>query len=325
MSFSLIELLAGRDEFPVLVSYIDKNALYAFSFTCKAALKAVLDLNEPINTSYTSIASSVALIEWAIGLGCPLKEQTWLSVAGKEGNLDVLRWVNDKDLKSVDWVRVFNKAARGGHLHVLEWIFEEKYIYMSGIYKCAVEGGHVNVLQWARKKRIWSDNGRDDCDYSLSYIAAREGDHATLEWLRNNDFDWERDTCSGAASGGHLETLKWLRAEGCEWGSSVYTCAAENGNLPILKWASENGLTTENTDVCAYFAKEGNLEMLQWARANGFPWGYYTIRWAALNNKLEILKWAHANGCTSINTRSFELYGNDISSELISWFKENLE
>jgi hypothetical protein len=248
MSFSLIEL-AGRDEFPILVSYIDKNALYAFSFTCK--------------------------------------------------------------------------AARGGHLDVLEWIFEEKYIYMSEVYKCAVEGGHVNVLQWARKKRIWLYNHDDE--HSLSYIAANRGDRATLEWLRDNDFEWGMDTCTGAASGGHLETLKWLRAEGCEWGSGVYTCAVQNGHLPILKWASENGLSTENTDVCAYCAQQGNLEMLQWARANGFPWGYYTIRWAAFNNKLEILKWAHANGCTAINTRSHELYGSGISWELREWFKENLE
>ena len=65
--------------------------------------------------------------------------------------------------------------------------------------------------------------------------------------------------------------------------------------------------------------------MLKWARANGFPWGYYTIRWAAFHNKLEILKWVHANGCTSINTRSHELYGSGISRELREWFKENLD
>lgn len=169
-NFSLLDSLTRRDEFCYLVSYIDKNSLFPFSLTPQGCARAVVDLNEPVNTSYTSIASSVALIKWAIELGCPLKEQTWLSVAGKNGNLDVLRWVNDKNRKGVDWRYVFNNAACGGHLHVLEWIFEEKYIYMSGIYKCAVKGGHVNVLQWAKKKRIWLDN--DDDDHSLSYIAA---------------------------------------------------------------------------------------------------------------------------------------------------------
>lgn len=67
--FSLIERLTDRDEFCHVVSCINKNMLFLFALTCRAAYKAVMDLKEPIKTTIASLVSSIALIKWAVDHG----------------------------------------------------------------------------------------------------------------------------------------------------------------------------------------------------------------------------------------------------------------
>ena len=326
-NFSLLDNLAGRDEFLYLVSCIDKNSLYPFSLTFKAAHEAVVNLNEPTLTTWESVSQSIPLIEWATDNGCPVETCIWLAEAGKNGNLELVRWLCEKTLNGSGWDYAAKNVALYGHLHVLEWAYEDKNISISSsIYANAAKGGHIKVLEWAREKGIGASDFSDQND--VTEYAALGGQCETLDWLRKNGFDWDTTTCAGAAAGGHLELLKWLRDEGCPWDSTVYSKAAFKGHLDIIKWAHSQSLPHDNCEICGLAAEKGNFEMLQWARENGFSWGRYTMWWAARANNLEILKWAHENGCMCSITRSNRLRCSmtcpDISWELIEWVEQNL-
>ena len=326
MCFSLIESLTGRDEFSYLVSCIDKNSLYTFSLTCNAANKEVMELKEPIKTTYASVGYSISLIKWAMENGCPFQEQIWLDEAATCGHLTELRWLCEKTKESEwDSSDASENAALGGHLHVLEWAYE-KNKDLSYVYIYAALGGHINVLKWALEKNIVVGESGDADDKScVANSAAEGGQREVLDWLRKNGFKWDTFTCVGAAAGGHLDVLHWLREEGCDWTSEVYSCAAKGGHLDIVKWAHANGCWPSDCDICGCAAEGGHFEILQWARANGFPWGH-TMWCAARAKNLEILKWAYANGCTCTSTRPIA-EGDvplDISLAIIRWVEDDL-
>ena len=269
--FSLIDELNGRDEFSHVLSFIDKNAFYAFALTCKAVHNAVLQLKEPVLTTYASLVSSPALIDWAVENGCPPRGKLWLEEAASIGHLDVLQWLYEK-YESLwdDLSDAAENAALNGHVHVLEWI-HNKNKDLSQIYTYAALGGHINVLEWAQNHSILIGEAGDIHDKSCVTNAAAEGGHrVVLEWLRNNGFKWDSFTCTGAATGGHLEILQWLRAEGCDWTSAVYSSAAKKGYIEIVKWAHANGLMPFDCDICGHATRGGHIELFLWARANGF-------------------------------------------------------
>lgn len=59
----------GTDELNCIVHLIDKDALFAFSLTCRAARAAVLDTKRVLRTSYQSLLASIAMTRWAIKIG----------------------------------------------------------------------------------------------------------------------------------------------------------------------------------------------------------------------------------------------------------------
>lgn len=244
------KLLEDRDEMSYIVSLIDKNSLYPFALTCKAAHNAVLSLNEPIQTTYESLVSSVGLIEWAVNNGCPFESTSFLNQAANDGNLSVVEWLCDTHKFVWNSCDAAENAAFNGHINLLEWALKDNEINLSGIYSCAALNGRIDVLKWGVENNIIIGEASDESDISCVCNAAAEGGHKdTLEWLRKNNFKWDTFTTAGAARGGHLEILQWLIAEGCPWSSSVYIQAAKRGNLIMIKWAFENGLLYVNHEI----------------------------------------------------------------------------
>lgn len=270
---SCFDLLKNRDEMSYIASLIDKNALYAFALTCKAAYNAVLSLNEPIETTYSSLASSVGLIEWAVNDGCPFETTSFLNQAANDGNLPVVEWLCDTHKFVWNSCDAAENAAFNGHIHLLEWAFKDKENDLSGIYNCAALNGQIDVLKWGLENNITIGEESDENDISCVCNAAAEGGQKdTLDWLRKNNFKWDTFTTAGAARGGHLELLQWLRAEGCPWSPNVYVQAVKRGNFEMIKWAFENGLPPLNSELCLYAKQLGHMDIFEWAIDNGFLW-----------------------------------------------------
>lgn len=78
-------------------------------------------------------------------------------------------------------------AAGGGHLEVLQYLYENGCPWNEYTCKFAAEGGHLDVLRWCRSK---------DCP-------------------------WDEDVCAFAAEEGHVDVLHWAVMNGCPWDKRV--------------------------------------------------------------------------------------------------------
>lgn len=82
-----------------------------------------------------------------------------LRVAAENGHLDVLKYFKDTS-KLFDTQVIMLAAARGGHVHVLDWLTEvDEFALFHGAIneraaRDAVERDHVNVLQWFHKNKV---------------------------------------------------------------------------------------------------------------------------------------------------------------------------
>ncbi|OWZ15051.1 hypothetical protein PHMEG_00011377 [Phytophthora megakarya] len=110
-----------------------------------------------------------------------------LTTAATEGHLEILKWLVDQCLDSIDSTNV-RGAARNGHLEVIKWLYKYKQ-YGDGTMIAAVCSGHLKIVQWCL-----------------------------------NHFDrFSSDVMDQAATAGHLNIVIWLhnhRTEGClllEW------------------------------------------------------------------------------------------------------------
>jgi len=132
------------------------------------------------------------------------------SNAAESGKLDVIKWFDKKDLGNLDNIDksvCAKEAARHGHLHILQWLKEEKDLQLvSSFYDFAIDGGQLHVMKW----------------------------------LREQSCPWGEDTFACAALEGHLDILQFLHDEGCPWDRSIYI-DEEDVTSEVIEWLRING------------------------------------------------------------------------------------
>ena len=179
--------------------------------------------------------------------------------AVERGWLEVLQAID----RGIDapWSRYdFYKAARNGHVHVIQWLLERFPCDNKALYEGAVHERHFAILEWLVRRGILPTDCARCCQ-----LAAKHGDLALLQWLRRNHCPWNAKTCYAAASGGHLHVLQWARQEGCPWDETVCMYAAAGGHLDILQWAHQHGCA-QNEFTCKCRARQSHLHLLESVR-----------------------------------------------------------
>lgn len=170
--------------------------------------------------------------------------------AARRGHLPVLEWLRTQNflpsnVSDIMWMTVFGQAAEGGHLHVIRWLLEKGYT-RSDACDWAARGGHVHVIE-----------------VSLSLLAryapfinhqkAHLLPYHRTQWLLENGFSWGADTYGYAADEGHLHVLQWGRMRGYPWQSETFwgaaSAAVSNGHTDVLEWALANGCPLDD-DFC---------------------------------------------------------------------------
>lgn len=233
----------------------------------------------------------------------------WAAV--ENGNLETLEWLLEnygEGLSFDELEDAINKAAKAGHVHVLNWLQEQgTLILSSSVVSYAASAGRINVLEWAESEGIFGQS-------STACEMAAEGNHfETLKWLRGRGCGWDEGTFASAASSGNLEMLKWMKEEGCPWDSSVCSVAAFNQNHELLKWLRENGCPWDES-TCANACR--NNKILKWCRTNNCPWDARTCATAAELGNFKMLKWCRENGCPW----NFSCISQD--REILEWCRE---
>ncbi|GAB9477020.1 hypothetical protein Gpo141_00014079, partial [Globisporangium polare] len=169
--------------------------------------------------------------------------------AAAVGNLELLVWLHAKcpfDPTIVNSSQAAASAAGNGHVHVLEWLFANRWSPQSKFpLDQAVKNDQREVLSWLDEHSL----GDDEASRALvtQYIgpgvirdAAGRGDLDMLIWLFNCPRD-ESVTYAGdgAAANGHVHVLEWLfefHPQEAQCYSDGYTGAARNGHLEVLQW-----------------------------------------------------------------------------------------
>jgi len=154
--------------------------------------------------------------------------------------------VNDENHKRFIFEDVEYNAAGGGKLNVIKWL-ETKGLYLKWrengelrINKrwCAIraaEKGHIHIIQWLKEEKGLQLFGE------LYYFAIDGGGHfLILKWLREQACPWDDYIFKYAAVHGNLEILQWLHDEGCPWPD--YVRVPEHDIKPEnLTWLRVNG------------------------------------------------------------------------------------
>lgn len=136
-------------------------------------------------------------------------------------------------------------AARHGHTNILSSLHTSNHrhrhdlIFHPMVAMHAAKGGHVHVLEWMRE----TDNG-SSFDYLMSDIqtemcatAAGLGHLGILMWANRNYFHYSTPQCIyRAAETGQCNILMFLLAKReCTWHAGAEFIAFQNGHLDALK------------------------------------------------------------------------------------------
>jgi hypothetical protein len=130
------------------------------------------------------------------------------SFAARGGHLHVLEWMKQRSLlHKYNW-HVWYEAAHYGHVHVLDWLLEEGYTPDSTVVSGAAKGGHVSILEWARQHNL-------SIGIKASAHASYHGHLHVLQWLRHYEYAWDGNVLYWARKARHAHVLEWAREHDC--------------------------------------------------------------------------------------------------------------
>lgn len=261
----------------------------------------------PFETRMVTSHTTVSQLTCGLDCGFPYHPETVCEAAALLGNLVLLQWVmnaddagngllplcegpvyssygdgshnidNDdddhsKDNNHDDRTGVCDKAAEGGHLHVLRWAHQEQGLVWSWrAFDVAAAGGHLGVLQFldANMNNVGCQSQQDQHPCSENSAASEPADRGRVEGLL------DENVCRLAARGGHLSALQWLRQNGCPWDQRACHEAAGGGHQAVLQFLRRNDCPWDES-TCSSAARGGHLGILRWLRESGCPWDVNT-------------------------------------------------
>jgi len=180
-----------------------------------------------------------------------------------------------------------SKAAKGGHLDLLQWAQAQGMNTISDATGyAAARAGHVKILQWLKDNNYYDDRSLED----VEQIAAELGYIHVLQWVLENSSDQKLSSKSvtAAASTGRVTVITWLREHGAEWDDYTTECAA--ALCPqILIWLIDNGCPNVSENVCTELAAKGKLELLKrFAEKGILSFSAMALSKAAFSGHLEV-------------------------------------
>ena len=243
------------------------DTLIADCFASVASFRCALR-----QSSYFFFGTGIQMLQTPV---CPVSH-ICLAIAAA-GNLDVLR-----EARAVGFPWDWNTAAvaaRGGHIHILDWItgaFQTNPVWLQdeACIKAAVEGSHPVVLEW-----LWARGCGKQGDSTIM-VAVKIGNVEMLKWAWENGCSrvQARLTQDDSTQG---EITKTAIRRDCE-SQSFIAVAAGLGHMHVVKWLHERDVKLTSA-ACVNAARAGELEMLQMLREYNCPWNKSTCAAAAIS------------------------------------------
>lgn len=143
--------------------------------------------------------------------------------AAMTGQIEMLEWLRVNYVGPWDLAEAWWRAARAGHLEVLEWAKQKGYEISEEAAVQAAARGEEGVLVWLRSNA--------PVDARACAKAAEKGRLGTLQLMRALEppYPWSTAAPAAAVENGHQEVAMWLAQAGCPW-------AVETGEAARAKW-----------------------------------------------------------------------------------------
>jgi hypothetical protein len=174
------------------------------------------------------------ILKWAHKCTCGFFRKSTLPYEGiyeaaKNGQLPILIWAEKEGLK-LD-ASLFNGAVLGGELESVKWL-HNKGIRGELQYFAALKG-HLHIMEWGY------ENGYDFLSLQIYRHAILLGRMDIIVWAFARNTPLPPNISIIAAQYGFLEMVKFSYNPSCM--DEICATAAENGYQSILRWAKENG------------------------------------------------------------------------------------
>jgi hypothetical protein len=219
--------------------------------------------------------------------------------ASKHGSLEILKFhikkmLQNHSLNSIRnlCVEIFDEAFIYGHIKIIEWIIDKKYINKSHLFK---ESEPIEIFDL-----INYDVGKE-YSYSVCQRAILKGSICSLEWAFNRDILEKKDCLLGPklfqymAQERRIDLLNFLKSHELIYNDSTCAGAVLSGSLQCLYWAIKNGHPTSFwVSACAAF--KGNIEILEWLYENGHPINFISTVYSILAGKESTTQWLIDHG-----------------------------
>ncbi|EFA83675.1 hypothetical protein PPL_02741 [Heterostelium album PN500] len=173
------------------------------------------------------------------------KDVRWespMDAAIEGGQLNVVKWMNEKYPNEKLSPRRIEEAAKRGHLEMLKWIYENRTERCeSDVMDDVVKNGFFETLKWL------DQNTTQQCTANSLPFVIKQGNLELLQFLHerndgdNNRFKFSTDTMDTALRYQQYDVMKWLhanRTEGCTETALHYAIYSER--LDIAQWLLEN-------------------------------------------------------------------------------------
>lgn len=182
----------------------------------------------------------------------------------KDGDIDMLEWLDKHGIKLEQYHDLYSAAAEGGHVNMLNWL-ESHNIFINehslAVYE-ASEHGHIDVLEWLAARNIFPK----ETDIRT---AAFNNQLNVLEWMKNNGFFTltydpnDNELMCIVSRYGYLDVIKWLVNNGFKINKYVPNYALEGGHIEVLDWLYDQGFTPSE-DEMMYAKERENVEIKNW-------------------------------------------------------------
>jgi hypothetical protein len=224
------------------------------------------------------------ILKWLEEHNCPRSTYAAAEAAAKGGHLDILKWLIEKEFT---WSSATTTAAIvNGHLDILKWSFAHGCpMDFDTALSDAARNGHIHILDW-----LW-ENFRSFCSTSLVFFNAAEKGHLeALRWAKRHFCSWDQLVLRRAAFFGHLDALKWMKRNGIAWKGKIPREVAYYGNLRVLRWLTENGVECEY-EALGSAIQSDHLKIVKYLIASN-KWASEDIeKLAVSHNSRRILRW----------------------------------
>jgi len=257
-----------------------------------------------------------------------------------------------------DWRKVVTSAAKGGHLHVFQWMVERQdgcgpwEPDFSYAMEEAAACGHLELIKWLHERGIDSFHGCIALDKAIAHghlamvqwllqegvelslyrqqhlkQAARDGHLETVHWIHENIKHADTShAMEGAARSGDLDLLQWLhQLKPCPESCSAYVmdAAVIGGHFRVVEWLFANCSKGCSRDAVRKTVKAGDLPMLQWLHKHySDRFNSNTADLAAWEGHLEMAKWLHDLGSERCSPFATDAAADGGHFEVVRWLHE---